>query len=53
MGMVKLRHMTMIQKLLLRKRMAMGVRPLLQGNIMVVAPIETAAFAFDAPEDST
>ena len=49
MGMVKLRHMAMIQMLLLRKRMAMGARPLLQGNITVVAPIETAGFAFDVP----
>ena len=49
MGMVKLRHMAMIQMLPLRKRMAMGVRPRLQGNITVVVPIENAGFAFDVP----
>ena len=49
MGMVKLRHIAMIKMLLLRKRMAMGVRPRLQGIITVVVPIESAGFAFDVP----
>lgn len=49
MDIVKLHHMAMIQMLLLRKRMAMGVRPRIQGNITVVVPIENPAFAFDVP----